>query len=115
MIPIVNAKGTPHEIGFAIGREVGDRVARMVVSYRAMLEQSPEIKLTWGRAIVQARKYLPFALEYLPPTVEELRGIAEGSGTDFEDVLVRNCLEELSGIVTGRPARASTRRSRLKG
>lgn len=96
MIPILNVKGTHHQIGYAIGREAGDRITRMIVNYREMLEQSPEIKLPWGRAIVQARKYLPFAVEYMPQYVEELRGIAEGSGSDFEDVLVCNCLEELT-------------------
>jgi isopenicillin-N N-acyltransferase-like protein len=96
MIPIITAKGAHHDIGFAIGREAGERVRRMVVNYRAMLEQTPDIKLTWSRAIVQARKYLPFAVEYLPQYVDELRGIAEGSDTDFEDLWVCNCLEELT-------------------
>ena len=96
MIPVIHAKGTHRQIGFTIGREVGDKVARMVVNYQKMLDQSPAIKLTWERAIVQARKYIPFATEYLPQYVEELRGIAEGSGADFEDVLVCNCLEELT-------------------
>ncbi|HEY4688244.1 MAG TPA: C45 family peptidase [Anaerolineae bacterium] len=96
MIPIVHAKGTHYQIGFSIGREVGDCARRMVVNYQAMLEQTPEIKLTWARAIVQARKYIPFATEHLPQYVEELRGIAEGSGTDFEDLMVCNCLEELT-------------------
>ncbi|HLF26262.1 MAG TPA: C45 family peptidase [Anaerolineae bacterium] len=96
MIPILHAQGPHHAIGFSLGREVGDRVAHMVANYRGMLEQTPEIKLTWPRAIVQARKYLPFALEYMPQYVEELRGMAEGSGVDFEDILVCNCLEELT-------------------
>ena len=96
MIQVVTAKGTHREIGFAIGREVGDRIARMIVNYRHLLEQTPEIKLSWERAIVQARKYVPFAVEYLPQYVEELRGIAEGSGANFEDLLVCNCLEELT-------------------
>jgi isopenicillin-N N-acyltransferase-like protein len=96
LIPLINAKGTHHEIGCTIGREVGDKVARMVVNYKDLLHQTPEIKLTWERAIVQARKYLPFAIEYMPQYVEELRGIAEGSGVDFEDILVCNCLEELT-------------------
>lgn len=96
MIPIIRARGTHHQIGFAIGREAGDRVNRMIVNYHNLLEQTPEIKLTWQRAIVQARKYLPFATEYMPSYVEELRGTAEGAGADFEDVLVCNCLEELT-------------------
>ena len=96
MIPIVSVRGAHREIGLAIGREVEDRVARMVVNYRHLLEQTPDVKLTWQRAVVQARKYLPFAVEYMPQYVDELRGIADGSGVDFEDLLVCNCLEELT-------------------
>jgi len=96
MVPVIHATGTHRQIGFAIGREAGDRVTRMLANYRNLLAQSPDIKLTWERAIVQARKYMPFATEYLPQYVDELRGIAEGSDTDFEDLLVCNCLEELT-------------------
>lgn len=96
MIQVVDASGTHHRIGFAIGREVSHHIERMIANYKRLLENTPEIKLTWTRAIVQARKYLPFVVEYFPQYVDELRGIAEGSGADFEDLLVCNCLEELT-------------------
>jgi isopenicillin-N N-acyltransferase-like protein len=96
MIPVIEVKGTHRQMGFAIGREMKECVERMVINYRQMIEQSPEIKLTWERAVVQARKYLPFVVEYMPQYVDELRGLAEGSGTEFEDLVVCNCLEEMT-------------------
>jgi isopenicillin-N N-acyltransferase-like protein len=96
MIQVVYASATHREIGLTIGRETGDRIERMIANYQAMLQATPEIKLSWQRAIVQARKYQPFVVEHFPQYVEELRGIAEGSGANFEDLLVCNCLEELT-------------------
>jgi hypothetical protein len=36
-----------------------------------------QVELTWEGAIIQSRKYMPFAQERFPKYVEELMGIAE--------------------------------------
>ena len=61
-----------------------------------MIEQDTTINISWQQAVLQARKYLPFAEEFYPQYVEELRGIAEGSGADFDDILTLNTMEAIT-------------------
>jgi len=96
MFPVIDASGTHHHIGLAIGHAVPDRIAGMVRNYQALFTQLPNFKLTWTQAIVQARKYLPFIEESMPQYLDELRGMAEGSGVAWDDLLVCNCFEELT-------------------
>ena len=96
MIPIVDVQGSHHQIGAAIGREMRDRVEGMVINYQRLFTELPDFRLTWAQALLQAHKYLPFIEEFLPQVLEELHGIAEGSGVGFGDLLVCNCFEELT-------------------
>lgn len=52
--------------------------------------------LEFAAAEAQAQLFLPFAQRYLPQYVEELQGMAEGSGQPFEKLLVPNCAEEFT-------------------
>ena len=96
MVPVIDVQGTHRQIGFAIGREVKDRIAGMVSNYRRLFTQLPHLKIFWEQAVVRARKYLPFIEESLPQYLAELRGVAEGSAVPFDDLLVCNCFEELT-------------------
>jgi hypothetical protein len=46
--------------------------------------------------LIQARKYLPFAEERYPQYVEELRGISEGAGVNFYDLVMVNSMEAVT-------------------
>ena len=61
-----------------------------------MIEQDTTINISWHQAVLQARKYLPFAEEFYPQYVDELMGIAEGSGADLGDVLTLNTMEAIT-------------------
>jgi isopenicillin-N N-acyltransferase-like protein len=50
----------------------------------------------YSHAERRAAEYLPYARRCLPQYVEELEGMAEGSGQPFLDLLVPNCGEELT-------------------
>ncbi|HTP10023.1 MAG TPA: C45 family peptidase [Anaerolineae bacterium] len=95
-VPLVDAQGTHHEIGVTIGRAVPDRIAGMVRSYRQLFAQSLHLNLTWAQAVVRAQQYLPYIQAALPSYLDELRGMAEGSGEAWEDLFVCNCFEELT-------------------
>jgi isopenicillin-N N-acyltransferase-like protein len=100
----VDAKAKMIRVGGSfreMGRQIGDactlEIHRMLEVYKASLAVAyDELWLTWDDAVLQAKKYYPFAEEHVPQYVEELRGMAEASGTDFDDLMVLNCVEAIT-------------------
>ncbi|MFN8597373.1 MAG: C45 family peptidase [Anaerolineae bacterium] len=95
-VPIVDAAGSHYDIGLTIGRAVPERIAGMIRSYQTLFANLPGFKSTWPQAIVHARQYLPYIEEAMPQYVTELRGMADGSGVPFDELLLCNCFEELT-------------------
>jgi len=97
-VPLVYVEGSHYEMGRQIGTNRKEAVQQMLSVYRRYFDEEAErIGITgWSEAILHARKYLPFAEESVPHYVEELQGIAEGADTDFNDVLVLNCVEAIT-------------------
>jgi len=97
-VPIVYAQGSHYEIGRQVGEHRRDVIRLTLDTYRGLF-RSEAARLdihSWEEATRHARKYLPFAEESVPQYVEELRGVADGAGLDFNDLLVLNCMEALT-------------------
>jgi isopenicillin-N N-acyltransferase-like protein len=96
-LKIIHVQGTHHAIGQQIGDTCREEINRMLAIYRNMFDTAyDEIQLTWDEAILQGRKYYPFAEEFMPQYVAELEGMAETSGVDFEDLMVLNSMEAIT-------------------
>jgi isopenicillin-N N-acyltransferase-like protein len=96
-IPVIKVRGSHRDIGRQIGEAGSAAISRQLEVYHRIFEDSyDQLKLTWGEAILQASKYYPFAREHLPQYVDELDGIAEGAGVEFDDLLVLNCMEAIT-------------------
>ncbi len=99
-IKFIDVKGNHKEVGIQIGEACIDEVQHSLESAHRIVESlSDELKIDWGLARIQAQKYFPFIQEYYPQYLNELRGIAEGSHTPFEDILTLNAFE---GVVMDR-------------
>ena len=97
-LPLVRLAGSHGEMGLQLGRDRALQVRSMIEMYRRLFAEAAA-KLgvaNWDEAILHAHKYLPFAEESTPQYVEEMRGIAEGAGVEFDDVLVLNCMEAIT-------------------
>jgi isopenicillin-N N-acyltransferase-like protein len=93
---MIRVRGTPREMGQQIGEAAAQQIHGMLHTYKRTFEEAyDDLEMTWDDAILQARKYYPFAMEYTPQYVEELKGIAEGSDTALDDLLVINCAEAI--------------------
>lgn len=93
-IPFVRVKGTHREIGRQIGEATREQVRHSIVSARDLIKETyTTLELNWDGALIQARKYLPYAQERYPQYVDEMTGIAEGAGVSYEDLAVLNALE----------------------
>ncbi len=97
-LPLVHARGTPGEIGFQIGAARAEQVRHMVDAYRRLFREAGALLgvTGWREAVRLARMYLPISQAELPQYVEEMRGLAEGAGVRFDDVLVLNTLEAIT-------------------
>jgi isopenicillin-N N-acyltransferase-like protein len=95
-LPIVHVKGSHFQMGQQIGEAMRDPIQSMLAIYQLSFEHSyKQLQLTWGQAVLQGKKYYPFAEEHMPHYVEELRGMAQGAGVNFDDLMVLNCTEAI--------------------
>ena len=92
-LPIVQAKGTYREIGRQIGEAARAQIRRSVAYYETNIEWLAA--MSFAEAERASLALLPFAEHDLPQHVEELQGLAEGSGVPFAKLLVLNCGEEI--------------------
>jgi isopenicillin-N N-acyltransferase-like protein len=91
----VRAKGSYRELGRAIGEAARPQVEASVAFFRDDFAAMSG-GLPFDEAVRQAAAYERYAHRYLPHYVEELEGLAEGSGVAFGELLVLNCGEEFT-------------------
>lgn len=96
-MPIVHARGSHRQLGQQIGEAMAAQVRHSLESARALIEESySSLELDWQGALIQARKYLPFAQERYPQYVDEMQGIAEGAGVDCDELAALNAMEAVT-------------------
>ena len=88
-LPVIEASGSHYELGFKVGRSAQALMARSVATYRQALPADG-----WNGPWVLSDGYLEAAREAFPHFVEELQGMADGSGIAFADLFFLNALEE---------------------
>jgi isopenicillin-N N-acyltransferase-like protein len=96
-VPLFHISGTHREMGRQIGECARQQVLHSVENARLLLESAyDELHLTWEGANIQGRKYMPFAQERYPQYIDEMIGIAEGAGVDFDDIATLNAMEAVT-------------------
>lgn len=93
LFPIIIASGTPYEIGLIHGREAKKQVDISISTYKAMFWDYSGIR--WKDACNYARTFIPTINEYDPDYMEEIRGIADGSGYGIDEILALNVRSEI--------------------
>lgn len=82
------------QIGVTYGRKAGALIQQTIGFYEAYFRTKSG--LAWDSVVQVAQKFLPFLQENTPNLVEELHGVAEGSGIPFESILAINVRTEIS-------------------
>lgn len=96
-IPLIHVYGSHLQMGQQIGEACRQNIRHSVENARKLVADTYEqIQLTWDGALIQSRKYIPFAEERYPQYVEEMKGIAEGSGIPFDEVSMVNAMEAVT-------------------
>jgi isopenicillin-N N-acyltransferase-like protein len=93
-VPEVVAKGTAYEVGFSHGSQIPQRIAVCISNYAKLFVETAEAD--WEESTKRAATYLPALEKNEPDLVEEMRGIADGAGVAFLDILALNLRSEIA-------------------
>lgn len=91
--PLVKISGTPHERGAQYGEAVGERIKKCLANYKALFLGASGLE--WGDAIATSHRFEKYISDYMPDAILEMRGIAEGAGVPYDEILTLNCRSEL--------------------
>lgn len=105
--PHVRVAGDPYERGRAYGEQAAERVVRSVEGYRDVFRALAGLDTEGARRL--ARSFEEAIARFRPAYLEEIRGIAEGAGVPYEDVLAINVRTEVMFAARARSAEASGR------
>jgi len=90
--PLIEIAGGPFDRGRDYGRKAQQRIVKGIAHYARQLEalsvDGPQIRKLVG-------DYLPVIEGFEPAYIEEMRGIAEGAGVDFENIALLNARTEI--------------------
>jgi len=96
-LPLITVSGSHFEMGRQIGEAARSQVAHSIENAHRLLHDAYDtLQLDWEGALIQARKYLPFAEERYLQYVDEMRGMAEGANVSFDDLTVINAMEAVT-------------------
>jgi isopenicillin-N N-acyltransferase like protein len=91
--PELEVAGSPREMGRAIGEALRDTIrAFSAVAIERVNKTTP---VSRAEALRVAEATLPLAEEYAPDSVDELRGIADGSGLSLVEIALLQCRNQL--------------------
>ena len=90
--PLIDVSGSPRERGRQHGKAAPDRIKRGIKMYSESLLKSG---VDWKELERKAEAMVPTIEKFDPAYVEEMRGIAEGSGEPFAGVVLMNARTEM--------------------
>lgn len=93
--PIISVEGNAHERGCQYGSQAKTLVEESLSVYRRKFECFSN--RDWDECLREGEKFIPFIEEYDPEIMEEIAGIAEGSGRTIEEIVTLNARSELVG------------------
>ncbi|MEB3100840.1 C45 family autoproteolytic acyltransferase/hydolase [Ferviditalea candida] len=102
MIKRLKLHGSPKEIGEMHGREGRAEILRSMETYEALFYEYKQI--SWKKAKTIALEHVEAIRSYDEQLIEEMEGVARGSGLDFEDILALNARSEIA--LAGRKKKA---------
>ena len=100
--PHVRVEGAPRERGRAYGEGARARVHLSLEAYERVFRHYAG--WDWGTVVAEARRFEGAIADYDERYLEEMRGLAEGAGVGFEDVLALNVRTEVMFSAKARQA-----------
>jgi isopenicillin-N N-acyltransferase like protein len=91
---VIDAAGSPREIGRAHGEHARDLIRDSLDRWRSALEADGKDADALWHALARRAGFREATARWTPDLLEEVEGIAEGAGVDPDLVFATNCLDE---------------------
>ncbi|OGP48306.1 MAG: hypothetical protein A3K30_07550 [Deltaproteobacteria bacterium RBG_13_51_10] len=106
-IPVIEASGSPYELGYQHGKQAREAVQKNIQFYLDFWKyfggKKPELILQ------HVHEFLPYVEKADSELIEEMKGLADGAEVKFDHILALNCRYELSfGFMAGIPMEGCT-------
>lgn len=92
-LPRISLSGPPRQRGRQYGEQARAQVRRSMDAYQQVFAHYAD--WPWAKVVKQASRYAKAIEEFAPAAIEEMRGIADGAGVTFGDVLALNVRSEV--------------------
>ncbi len=89
----VSVEGSPLQRGRQYGEQARTQVHQSIAAYQRVFTHYAD--WDWAKVVLHASRYKQVVEDFAPHAVEEMRGIAEGSGVEFGDILALNVRSEV--------------------
>ena len=89
----VSLQGPPLQRGRQYGEQARSQVHDSIAAYQRVFAHYAD--WDWTKVVSHASKYQQVIEDFAPHAIEEMRGIAEGSGVEFGDILALNVRSEV--------------------
>lgn len=109
-IRMIEISGAPRERGRLYGEAAADLIAGSLEYYKEALTQ--QTGMSWAEITASVSQWLPISEQIAPHLIEEMRGIAEGAGVAFAEILTLNVRGEFVYDHQG-PAKGVTAAARV--
>ena len=93
-VPCVEVSGPARERGRQYGEAARAQIEKSIEFYQQLFAHTTQ--LSWSEIQERVGLWVPLIEAYLPDSLEEIRGIAEGSGRKYEEILALNGRGELA-------------------
>lgn len=90
--PRIALSGNAADRGRRYGQQAQARIRQSIVNYQSMFSA---VDLPWDEAVARAAPFEEVIGRVFPVIIDELHGVAQGSGIDFPSLLALNCRTEL--------------------
>ncbi len=91
-VPVLELKGNAYERGLEHGKQSKNDIAAIFTRWKEnMRSDNPDSLI---KAFLSATNFEPVTKKYVPGILDEIKGIAEGSGQTYDDVFAFQLLDE---------------------
>lgn len=83
---VLNLEGAHHQQGVMHGRQASKLIANNLTSIKSWIERDNPFDFNRIEEVIKSNEL--FLIEHQKELIEELQGIADGSGLPYEDILL---------------------------
>lgn len=95
-LPVLHLDGTPYENGFQHGKIMKNRIIELIELWKNDIEKKYQISADkFITTFLDSTDYIPAIEKWTPTLLEEIKGISDGSGIDYNTIFAFQLIDEI--------------------